>query len=1161
MISKKFIILGLLPISIFAFKPSVSHFPVWSDVKINHLTITEDALKNITVNGEKLTFSPEALKEIKKANAGVDENEAEIHSAHCDAESIGGEGGCSERLVNLKHNIIGLLTKTQNVKSAREDLGKALHTLQDFYAHSNWVNMDEKHRGTVIYSKLTDTEPYLPKQDKYEGVADSSDYKTCEWSWGILPGTLIPDWRPTPKLKFEKRGEKIVTTGWFAGILGTADPKHYKCDHGIAKGNGLNKDTQHQKLHLEASIVAMNHSKKYVEEIITKVLADKSGGMTPEELAKNVSKFLGDKKSSANLGFVVDTTGSMGSTITGVKNAMTQTVNKLKSEDRDIENFYLISYGDPRIGSVLTATNVDAMLSNINTVRLGVPDYGGDTPELALDGLLKVVTVANDNTELYLYTDANTKNHSLEDTIIKLAKSKHIKINFFLSGYGDSSYNRIASATGGKIISYAHSVSGAEGTFAHINPSFDGNLEALLKIVGKIPGSSSKTSKSLKLTKSMAKECNNEPDCGDFVYAIANTKNRKSISYRKLTKTVGANTVEHDINVDNSSEKVLINVQMNPIGTVVLLRPDGTEAVEGDSDITIVKTSASESITVTTPTVGTWKIQITGNAGQDYSVDVDMVTEIRIIDFSFAEVKGRAGHEGLFPVDGQPLNSIEQYITLTVAGDIKTLAMKIIALDGTKISDVALTETSKNDISADYFAKFKLPSQPFRIVIVGEDIAGAKFERVYNQVYVGQTVSVKPVTKKPILLQANKASELLFTITNTGVKDTFVLSATKEDGSAISLDKTEITLENNESKEIRVQFTTSSDIGEKDTYSVTLSAQSKTNSESKNYAVYKAEVDDEDLDNDGVSDKMEQFIYDGNKDGKDDYKQSSVISILSESGIGFTFELPKSNKFNGMFIGEVSNSVKSSIEGVIPFGLFDFTVQNIVSETSKMMKLTTNQMKIIYSGNIYPTEYYKYDDTSSSWVKDETAIFEKGYAIITLTKTNEKGFFVFNNQKPSAYVAKQKINKNASITLDLLKNSHDEDGDTIRIISIDNKSHKNGTITKVVDSDSKVIYTASQDFTGTDYFQYKITDDKGGYASIDVEIEIQTKKTTGGSGLTPTPTQYHSYDFDKDGNVDIDDIMKVVNAWNTKYNSDYDFNHDGVIDIKDIMKIASLWGI
>jgi len=624
------------------------------------------------------------------------------------------------------------------------------------------------------------------------------------------------------------------------------------------------------------------------------------------------------------------------------------------------------------------------------------------------------------------------------------------------------------------------------GTFSQINPTFDGNLEKLLKIAGKIPGSSL-SSKAIKSYTVYSKS--NDQESGTHVYKIEQTpkleKSLKSFNSSTLLKTtaLSANTVEHDIIVDNSSEKILINVEMNPIGTIRLYKPDGTEVVDGDTGVSINKTSVNQSMIVENPTVGTWKVSVEGNAGQNYDIDIDMVTEIRIIDFSFAEVKGRAGHEGLFPVDGQPLNTTEQYIVLTVAGDIKTLGMHLVNLDGTKIKDIALTVISKNEISADYFGKVELPSQSFRVVAIGEDTAGASFERTYNQVYIGQTVVVKPVTKKPILLQANKEAEIIFNVENTGVADTFLLEATKEDGSVISLIDSEITIAHNESKEIRVKFVAPDNVGDKSNYNITLLAKSKGNSESNNYAIYAVEVDNIDTDGDGVSDKMEDFIYDGNKDGIADSTQSSVISILSESAIGFTLEL-KSGDFTNTTTSEVPKILQETIVGEMPFGVFDFEVLNVDVATLK-------EMKIIYTGNIYPTEYHRYDELSSSWVKDETAVFEKGYATIKFTGSKQKGFFVFNNKRPSAFVEKQKISKNGSVVLDLLENSNDEDGDIIKITHIDSVSNKDGSIAVEAGSESKVTYTAPNDFEGTDYFQYKITDNKGGYYSVDVEIEVE----------------------------------------------------------------------
>lgn len=73
---------------------------------------------------------------IAEANMAVDEDQD--HSAlHFDGENF--EGG-QTRLVQLKKECIAAL-QAGDADTARKSLGGALHSLQDFYAHSNWVEL------------------------------------------------------------------------------------------------------------------------------------------------------------------------------------------------------------------------------------------------------------------------------------------------------------------------------------------------------------------------------------------------------------------------------------------------------------------------------------------------------------------------------------------------------------------------------------------------------------------------------------------------------------------------------------------------------------------------------------------------------------------------------------------------------------------------------------------------------------------------------------------------------------------------------------------------------------------------------------------------------------------------------------------------------------
>lgn len=101
-----------------------------------HQGITEEAIKSFATSefGEFTQTMADALEEIVDANARVDCNQ--ICSAwHFDGENF--DGG-QNRILALRANIITSLMGKDPIH-ARRLLGQALHTLQDFYAHTNWV--------------------------------------------------------------------------------------------------------------------------------------------------------------------------------------------------------------------------------------------------------------------------------------------------------------------------------------------------------------------------------------------------------------------------------------------------------------------------------------------------------------------------------------------------------------------------------------------------------------------------------------------------------------------------------------------------------------------------------------------------------------------------------------------------------------------------------------------------------------------------------------------------------------------------------------------------------------------------------------------------------------------------------------------------------------
>ncbi|TSK22567.1 von Willebrand factor A domain-containing protein 7 [Bagarius yarrelli] len=82
----------------------------------------------------------EALNQIYMQNGIVDRDYASSNPHHFNNEAfIEGHSLITKGVTSIKANI-----RSNNLQAARETLGRVLHTLQDFYSHSNWVELGYK---------------------------------------------------------------------------------------------------------------------------------------------------------------------------------------------------------------------------------------------------------------------------------------------------------------------------------------------------------------------------------------------------------------------------------------------------------------------------------------------------------------------------------------------------------------------------------------------------------------------------------------------------------------------------------------------------------------------------------------------------------------------------------------------------------------------------------------------------------------------------------------------------------------------------------------------------------------------------------------------------------------------------------------------------------
>ena len=213
----------------------------------NHELITQEALapafRFTTKTGKTVTFGAAELGAIRLANASADNQNGNLNSPefHFDEDSF---QRSAENLYQWQRVIIQK-AKSGDYALAREHLGRALHLVQDFYSHTNWVELKISNPTTPV--------PALGTLAPFGIIAGLSlaGGATCARNSPIPNIGLTSGW-------FDNRMFLFGTdNGWYTNewiALGHAWPSD-KCVHGNPNasnlGSGLNKDTQSRAVNVK----------------------------------------------------------------------------------------------------------------------------------------------------------------------------------------------------------------------------------------------------------------------------------------------------------------------------------------------------------------------------------------------------------------------------------------------------------------------------------------------------------------------------------------------------------------------------------------------------------------------------------------------------------------------------------------------------------------------------------------------------------------------------------------------------------------------------------------------------------------------------------------------------------------------------------------------
>ena len=212
---------------------------------LRDLSETPDAAKDaIDTISPKIKFI-NAINEIQSANVEMDSFPLNsVAEVHFDGEQFL-QG--SQRLIRLRQELITLLLKGDKLQHARNLAGNALHTLQDFYSRSNWIELG----NTLPLNALAQPGSDIWQENIIAGATEStcrnclsdeeSNESTDTCANNLITGKLTSGYRSGQDIK------KPVDTGKYSHGGQTDDSRLTPATGGINKDSSSKSESPHAR--------------------------------------------------------------------------------------------------------------------------------------------------------------------------------------------------------------------------------------------------------------------------------------------------------------------------------------------------------------------------------------------------------------------------------------------------------------------------------------------------------------------------------------------------------------------------------------------------------------------------------------------------------------------------------------------------------------------------------------------------------------------------------------------------------------------------------------------------------------------------------------------------------------------------------------------------
>ncbi|XP_070826960.1 von Willebrand factor A domain-containing protein 7 [Chaetodon trifascialis] len=715
-----------------------------------HQYITEQSILNVTLETLRDTKKHQghhaeektrlgrgfwrAVGEVVKSNAAMDflSSTRSDPVYHFDSERV------DSAMVMLRQFWAQTLlsVRAKEYQSARHSLGQLFHSLQDFYSHSNWVEMGQR---SIYLHLLQPEEPAVP-------VA-KEDTPTCmECFSATCRDNLLP------RLTNTEQDSRLLTTGYFS--TSPSKPEG-KCSHGGildssrfmgAKG-GINKDSTsplfspHHYLHVEAATLATEATLSVLRD-----LRDTVGHKTFLRLFS--------VKQVPALVFVMDTTGSMFEEITAARLRAHSIIQSQASRPGQPGTFLLVPFHDPEVGPVHETDDPNQFMQHMeNLMALG----GGDEPEMCLSAIQLALTHSPPLSEIFVFTDASPKDAHLFDAVKALALEKQSKVTFLLTD--DPNYTtenrgrrrrrrrrRSREPLSPDRFSLYSSLSSLSGGLTIFTTNSD--IHDVSTIV----------------------EDNTAADKVTLLHVESDQELMSSHLFR----------------VDGSVKNVTLHVTGILMECILTSPSDQSQSLLSEQGplAELERFTGLYRIRLLSPIQpGQWKLQARSDGHLTFNVIGDSSLDFL---YYFATVTNET-HPGLARVDGSPVAGVPAFLVLAITGlapdeEVSFSHAMLLGADGQSLQQVKLNSSSSSSYSVEELVGRvdSVPRVPFCVRLTGRDSRGNKLERVSTEMVQPTHVQIQ-VLPVPRLVPGH-STMVDFDILNHGLARLFSLTADDDCG-------------------------------------------------------------------------------------------------------------------------------------------------------------------------------------------------------------------------------------------------------------------------------------------------------------------------------------------------------------------------------------------